>query len=290
MGGNGKGLGAEATTGAAGSGLASFFAHPIDSITSIFNKLTGSGDSLNTKLVDQAKQTVIGTSANTTTANSVVTLGNAAIYAAQALASIQGGGGSGGILGAIGSIAGAAASAYFGGYGTATEGALAQTQSFGSGLSGETNMSTLMGVQGGTNTLGNYAYGGGAMSSEYKFADGGIMTQMGPLALRKYANGGIANSPQVAIYGEGSMNEAFVPLPDGRSIPVTITGGQQQQSGAAAGAGGVTVNVINQTGQSVSAQQQGQPRFDGKSMILDVVLTAASQPGSFRDGLKGALR
>jgi hypothetical protein len=116
------------------------------------------------------------------------------------------------------------------------------------------------------------------------------MTQLGPLALRKYANGGIANSPQVAVYGEGSMNEAFVPLPDGRSIPVTITGGQQQQSGAAAGAGGVTVNVINQTGQSVSAQQQGQPRFDGKSMILDVVLTAASQPGSFRDGLKGALR
>jgi tape measure domain-containing protein len=290
IGGNGKGQGAEATTGAAGSGLASFFAHPIDSITSIFNKLTGSGDSLNTKLVDQAKQTVIGTSANTTTANSVVTLGNAAIYAAQALASIQGGGGSGGILGAIGSIAGAAASAYFGGYGTATEGALAQTQSFGSGLSGETNMSTLMGVQGGTNTLGNYAYGGGAMSSEYKFADGGIMTQMGPLALRKYANGGIANSPQVAIYGEGSMNEAFVPLPDGRSIPVTITGGQQQGAGNA-GAGGpsVTVNVINQTNQQVTAQQ-GQPRFDGKQMILDIVLTAATTPGNFRDGMKGALK
>lgn len=57
------------------------------------------------------------------------------------------------------------------------------------------------------------------------FANGGIMTEFGPVALRKYANGGIANSPQLAVYGEGSMNEAFVPLPDGRSIPVTMTGG-----------------------------------------------------------------
>jgi hypothetical protein len=56
------------------------------------------------------------------------------------------------------------------------------------------------------------------------------------------------------------------------------------------GAGGVVVNVINQTGQSVQGQQQGSPRFDGQKMILDVVLTAASQPGSFRDGMKGALK
>jgi hypothetical protein len=241
-------------------------------------------------MVEQARQSVIGVSADTTTANSVVTLGNAALYAAQALASMGGGGG-GGIGGALASIAGAAASAYFGGAGaTATSTALAGTQSFGSGLSGETNMSTLMGVQGGTNTLGNYVYQGGAMSNQYKFADGGIMTEMGPLALRKYANGGIANSPQVAIYGEGSMNEAFVPLPDGRSIPVTITGGQQQGAGnAGAGGASVTVNVINQTNQQVTAQQ-GQPRFDGKQMILDIVLTAATTPGNFRDGMKGALK
>jgi hypothetical protein len=50
----------------------------------------------------------------------------------------------------------------------------------------------------------------------------------------------------------------------------------------------VTVNVINQSGSPVAAQQ-GQPRFDGKQMILDVVLTAANQPGSFRSGMKGAL-
>jgi|GEM_PF-679163 len=56
-------------------------------------------------------------------------------------------------------------------------------------------------------------------------ANGGIMSNMGPLALNQYANGGIATGPQLALFGEGRMNEAYVPLPDGRSIPVTMSGG-----------------------------------------------------------------
>jgi hypothetical protein len=127
------------------------------------------------------------------------------------------------------------------------------------------------------------AAGGSVIGSvaNYLFADGGIMTSMGPLQLRKYANGGVANSPQVAIYGEAGP-EAYVPLPDGRTIPVTI-------NGSGMGAGNVQVNVINQTSTSVTAQQ-GAPRFDGKQMILDVVLTAATSPGSFRSGLKEAMK
>lgn len=56
------------------------------------------------------------------------------------------------------------------------------------------------------------------------FADGGIMTSRGPAQLRRYANGGIATGPQLAMYGEGSGPEAYVPLPDGRSIPVSMRG------------------------------------------------------------------
>lgn len=67
------------------------------------------------------------------------------------------------------------------------------------------------------------SWAGGFLGS--MFANGGIMTSMGSLPLEKYASGGIANSPQVAIFGEGRMNEAYVPLPDGRTIPVTMTGG-----------------------------------------------------------------
>ena len=55
------------------------------------------------------------------------------------------------------------------------------------------------------------------------------MSSMGPLPLQRYANGGIANKPQIALFGEGRMNEAYVPLPDGRSIPVSMN--MPRQSG-----------------------------------------------------------
>lgn len=66
--------------------------------------------------------------------------------------------------------------------------------------------------------LGGFQIGG---TSLFKFADGGVMTNAGPLPLRKYAGGGVANSPQMAMYGERGP-EAYVPLPDGRSIPVKM--------------------------------------------------------------------
>ena len=65
-------------------------------------------------------------------------------------------------------------------------------------------------------------------------AMGNIVGPNGVMQLRQYANGGIAKSPQLSIFGEGSTPEAYVPLPDGRSIPVSMRGG--------GGAGGQTVN------------------------------------------------
>lgn len=75
--------------------------------------------------------------------------------------------------------------------------------------------------------LGMTSWGGGLIQmigNLTAHADGGVMTARGPLDLpmRAYASGGIANSPQLALFGEGSMAEAYVPLPDGRSIPVTL--------------------------------------------------------------------
>lgn len=79
------------------------------------------------------------------------------------------------------------------------------------------------------------------------FADGGIMTSYGSMPLKKYASGGVASFPQIALYGEGSRPEAIVPLPDGRSIPVMMQGD--------VGGGGVMVNVsvvVNNDGTSSS--------------------------------------
>ena len=73
------------------------------------------------------------------------------------------------------------------------------------------------------------------------FADGGIMSAAGPGTLRRYAAGGIADTPQVALFGEGSTPEAYVPLPDGRSIPVSMQGGGG--SSITIVHGGVTVNA-----------------------------------------------
>jgi hypothetical protein len=89
-------------------------------------------------------------------------------------------------------------------------------------------------------------------------ANGGIMTPMGPMPLKRYANGGVANSPQMAVYGEGSRPEAFVPLPDGRRIPVKLdaagalgryprldAGGNSGDTATGAGADNNTVLAMN---------------------------------------------
>lgn len=111
---------------------------------------------------------------------------------------------------------------------------------------------------------------GGIFSRIFPFADGGIMTSGGPLPLRMYKNGGIANSPQMAIYGEGDDPEAYVPLPDGRSIPVTMTG--------AAGGMKMQVNIIDNAGVQVTAK----PSRNGRG--LDVILNER-QNGNIRNGV-----
>jgi hypothetical protein len=54
------------------------------------------------------------------------------------------------------------------------------------------------------------------------FAGGGIMSPWGEIPIKNYAGGGIATSPQVSIFGEGSTPEAYVPVPNGR-IPVQMS-------------------------------------------------------------------
>lgn len=45
-----------------------------------------------------------------------------------------------------------------------------------------------------------------------------------PFAPPAFANGGIVTGPTLSLIGEGKYNEAIVPLPDGRSIPVQLGG------------------------------------------------------------------
>ncbi|HQS08716.1 MAG: hypothetical protein B7Y12_02195 [Rhizobiales bacterium 24-66-13] len=97
-----------------------------------------------------------------------------------------------------------------------------------------------------TNVVG----GAGGLAVPTLFADGGIMTSAGQIPLRRYSAGGVANSPQLALYGEGKLPEAYVPLPDGRRIPVAMQGGGGQS--ATQGAMAVNVNVVNNAGAAVT--------------------------------------
>ena len=82
------------------------------------------------------------------------------------------------------------------------------------------------------------------------FAKGGIMGQSGPMDLKRYARGGVASSPQLAMFGEGSTPEAYVPLPDGRSIPVTMRG-----TGSGVNVGAINITVEN-TGDDLTPAAQ----------------------------------
>lgn len=84
-------------------------------------------------------------------------------------------------------------------------------------------------------------------------------------------------------------------LPGLRSneVPIIAEKGEgiftKEQMSAMGGKSNVTVNVINQSGQQVTAENNG-PRFDGKQMVLDVVLKAASSPGGFRDNMRQLMK
>jgi tape measure domain-containing protein len=83
------------------------------------------------------------------------------------------------------------------------------------------------GLGGGGNPAGS---GGGISGSlpgvrQYAggFGGGGAPGSM-PFAPPAFANGGIVTGPTLSLIGEGKYNEAVVPLPDGRSIPVQLGG------------------------------------------------------------------
>ena len=67
---------------------------------------------------------------------------------------------------------------------------------------------------------------GGKAASLLGFATGGIA----PGGFKAFADGGIVTKPTFGLVGEGSMNEAIIPLPDGKSVPVKVQGGDSSNS------------------------------------------------------------
>ena len=96
--------------------------------------------------------------------------------------------------------------------------------------------------------------------ASFLFAGGGIMTSRGPVPLRKYSGGGIATSPQLALFGEGSVPEAYVPVPSGR-IPVELRGGGLR--------GGMTVQTNVNVNMTAPAGGQGSGDSGGRGNMME---------------------
>ncbi|EFV4428086.1 tape measure protein [Salmonella enterica] len=132
------------------------------------------------------------------------------------------------------------------------------------------------------NLTGSAADGTSGIPNIPKFANGGIFGKDGVIPLRAYRKGGIADSPQLAIYGEGDMNEAFVPLPDGRSIPVTLNTGSAGK-GSVFSPVSIAINVNSDGSSNESGMDEA--RWGGaarqiKAIVLDTIAEEKRGGGS----------
>jgi hypothetical protein len=115
----------------------------------------------------------------------------------------------------------------------------------------------------------------GALGFGAKQANGGIlqgaaMANGGVLPFNAYASGGIATGPQLALMGENPFysGEAFVPLPDGKRIPV---------EGGGMG-GGVTFQV-----QAVDSASFRDRVIQDKELYIGLIREAMIRDRSFRE-------
>ena len=132
-------------------------------------------------------------------------------------------------------------------------------QSFGSMFTGM--FDSLFGKsQAGTGTGGGLFTGGGMggfLATIFGGADGAIFKG----GFREYARGGIASSPTVGLIGEGRYNEAVVPLPNGKAIPVDMRSSAQNNN--------VTVNVSTD-GRVSTEGRQGETEGMGRAIARAV--------------------
>jgi|688.fasta_scaffold15202_5 tape measure domain-containing protein len=91
----------------------------------------------------------------------------------------------------------------------------------GLGGGGGADMSKFGITEGTLAPMRQYTDAAGNMAPNFAgFANGGIASG----GFRAFANGGVVSGPTLGLVGEGKYNEAIVPLPDGKSIPVQMRG------------------------------------------------------------------
>jgi phage-related minor tail protein len=139
---------------------------------------------------------------------------------------------------------------------------------------------TMQLVKGLGSIFGGMAGGGAASASSsgpnvdaiamYMNANGNVLKG----GFQAFANGGIVKGPTLGLVGEGRFNEAVVPLPDGRKIPVEMgknMGGDVNSS--------VVVNISNEGSESRTKGDQGNQLAKGIEGAVKQVIMREMRPG-----------
>lgn len=117
---------------------------------------------------------------------------------------------------------------------------------------------------------------GDFFSNLFGAAKGGIIP-MAKGGLMSYATGGIAKQPTYMV-GEGKNAEAVVPLPDNRSIPVTMTNGSGQKS-VTQNQVNMTINANNGSSQKEFSTEQAAALGDAMTKVVQEELMRQQRPG-----------
>jgi tape measure domain-containing protein len=114
------------------------------------------------------------------------------------------------------------------------------------------------------------------MPAGMAFANGGI-ARGGFVPFKAFADGGAVQGPTLGLVGEGRYNEAIVPLPNGKSIPVDLGGAAGNQI-----VSNITVNVNNGQAQTEGSSGAGLSRkLEG---AVKQVIIGEMRPGGVLSG------
>jgi len=113
---------------------------------------------------------------------------------------------------------------------------------------------------------------GGAAMTAGQATDAGF--NMGASLAKGFATGGVVTGPTLGLIGEGRFNEAVVPLPNGKSIPVDLGGGAGGDIATS-----IVVNVNNgQASSSMKGNQGNQLAKNIEGAVKEVIMRE-TRPG-----------